>query len=81
MEKRMETSYENDNIVIVSYCNINYVPYLSVLIQSIKANATQNHIYDIIIVEFHISEENKTKITDMCQCGNVKVRLDRKSVV
>lgn len=71
----METSYENDNIVIVSYCNNNYVPYLSVLIQSIKANATQNHIYDIIIVEFHISEENKTKITDMCQCGNVKVRF------
>lgn len=65
------------NIPIFSYCDDNYVPYLAVLVNSIKKNVSKDYIYEVIVAEFDISEENKLIVESMCKETNIKVRFLR----
>ena len=50
----------NDNYVAIAANSSNeYVPYLSVYLESIKANASKDTNYDVIILEQSITDENK----------------------
>ena len=47
------------NIPIILSCDNKYVPYTSVLLTSLKENASDNYFYDILLFQKDISTENK----------------------
>ncbi len=50
----------NDNYVAIAANSSNeYVPYLSVYLESLRANTDDNTNYDVVILEKSISDENK----------------------
>ncbi len=55
----MET---NNSIIIVLAINNNYVPYVSVMIESIIQNAKQKRLYKIYILTSYISLKNKENL-------------------
>lgn len=71
----MKAVSKTEDIIIVSCCNNNYIPYLSVLIKSINKNVSDRYSYEIIIVEFEVSESNKMKVLSMHLNKNVKVKF------
>ena len=55
----------SDNYVVISATSSNeYVPYLSVYLESIKANADEKTNYDVVILEKSITEENKKILSE-----------------
>lgn len=59
-ENEIFPAYENNNVAIFLSANDFYVPYVSVVLESLKYNATKNKNYDVIIVHHDISEKNQT---------------------
>ena len=69
-------AFQENNVAIVLTSSDLYAPYAAVLIQSIIENATDNHNYDIIILETDISSENKCLIQLQIETKvNVSIRF------
>ena len=51
-----------------------YIPYLSVLLQSLVDNVNNNYNYDVIILTKFISEDNKKIIKDTFSKKNISIR-------
>lgn len=57
-------AFKEKNIPIVMASSDAYVSFLSVLLQSIKENASKNYKYDIIVLTQDMREKNKKLITN-----------------
>ena len=55
----LEPVWKDNYVAIAANSSNEYVPYLSVYLESIKANAESNTNYDVVILEQSITEENK----------------------
>ncbi|MBE6445119.1 MAG: DUF4422 domain-containing protein [Alphaproteobacteria bacterium] len=66
----------SDNVIpiVVSSSNL-YVPFLSVLLESIKDTANSKYIYEINVLEQNISTENKLKIKKQYLNSNIKIKF------
>lgn len=62
-----------DDVVIVFACSENFVPYLSVAIQSIVDNASAQRRYDIIVLTRNISPASMITLTRQTKSGNVGI--------
>lgn len=58
-------AFSNNNIPILMASSNEYVPFLSVLLQSIKANSSSDYNYDITVISKGIREHNKTILRNM----------------
>ena len=68
--------YSQNAVAISAACSNEYVPYLSVWLESIKKFASPNNNYDIVILEDNIEEENKTKLKDFFETSsNLSLRF------
>ena len=55
----LEPVWKDNYVAIAANSSNEYVPYLSVYLESIKANAESNTNYDVVILEQSITDENK----------------------
>ena len=62
-----------DDIVIVFACSENFVPYLSVAVQSIIDNASPKRRYDIVVLTRNISPASMITLTRQTNSDNVGV--------
>ena len=62
-----------DDVVIVFACSENFVPYLSVAIQSIVDNASETRRYDIIVLTRNISPASMITLTRQAKSDNVGI--------
>ena len=62
-----------DDIVIVFACSENFVPYLSVAVQSIIDNASPERRYDIVVLTRNISPASMITLTRQANSDNVGV--------
>ena len=62
-----------DDVVIVFACSENFVPYLSVAIQSIVDNASASRRYDIIVLTRNISPTSMITLTRQTKADNVGI--------
>ena len=61
--------------VIVMNCSDEYIHYLNVCLKSIQINSKKNKLYDLVILEKNITEENKNFILKEYNCKNFSVRF------
>lgn len=82
MDNTYITPVYSQNAVVISAASSNeYVPYLSVWLESIKKFASPNNNYDIVILEDSIEEENKKKLKDFFETSeNLSLRFFNPSV-
>lgn len=67
---------EENNIPIVLMSSNFYVPYLSVVIQSIIQHANEKNNYDIIVLNKEITSDNKDILLGMCsKYNNISLRF------
>lgn len=59
---------------IVFATNDNYVPYLSVAIESLKENSNKKNFYDIYVLSTLLSEESQKNLVEM-SADNIHVRI------
>ena len=62
-----------DDVVIVFACSENFVPYLSVAVQSIVENASATRRYDIIVLTRDLSPTSMITLTRQTKSANVGV--------
>lgn len=62
-----------DDVVIVFACSENFVPYLSVAIQSIVDNASAARRYDIVVLTRNISPTSMITLTRQTKSDNVGI--------
>lgn len=62
-----------DDVIIVFACSENFVPYLSVAIQSIIDNASAQRRYDIVILTRDISPASMITLTRQAKTDNVGI--------
>ncbi len=62
-----------DDVVIVFACSENFVPYLSVAIQSIVDNASASRRYDIVVLTRNISPTSMITLTRQTKADNVGI--------
>ena len=65
---------ENAVTVAITSSNV-YVPYLSVLLQSILENSSGQYQYDIVILSNGVTAENKTILAKQISCSNFSIRF------
>lgn len=64
-KKELFPAFSHSNIPILLASSNEYVPFLSVLLQSIIYNSTDSHNYDIIVIENQISKKNQSILLNM----------------
>ena len=62
-----------NDVVIVFACSENFVPYLSVAIQSIVDNANKDRRYDIIVLTRDLSPTSMVTLTRQTKGANVGI--------
>ena len=67
--------FATDCAIIVTSCSNEYVPYLSVCLQSLRENSNAKHNYDIIILESNITRENKNILQTQLMSKNISIRF------
>lgn len=70
-----DPAFEKNNIPIALSASNYYVPYLSVVIESIISNSQKKYNYDLLILNKDITEDNKILLTLQCKKKNVKIRF------
>lgn len=69
-------AFTTNNIPIVLVSSDYYVPYVGVLLESIKEHGSKNNNYDIIILEKNITNKNKKLLkTIIARHKNISVRF------
>ena len=65
-----------DNYVAIALSSSNeYVPYLSVCLESLKENSSENNNYDIVIFEDSITDYNKNLLKKIIEQKNISLRF------
>ena len=67
-------AFAKKNITVIISTDNNYAPYVSVLIASIKAHASKEHNYDIIILDSGLTDTIKEKLSREKQ-ANLSIRF------
>lgn len=67
--------YEKDFSTIVMSSSHEYLPYLSVCLQSLVEHSSTSHCYDIVIMERNIPWEQKEKLKKQIARKNISVRF------
>ncbi len=67
--------FDKNNVAVVFACDNNYVPYLSVAIQSIVDHKKLENNYDIIILNNGIIPYYQKLLKETYQCNNVSIRF------
>lgn len=76
MDELYLTPRFDSNYVAVAMSSSNeYVPYLSVCLQSLLDNSDSKHNYDIIIFERSITDVNKKKLSAQIERTNISLRF------
>ena len=66
----------DDNYTAIFTASSNeYVPYLSVYLQSIIENSNKKHNYDIVVFECSITKENKEMLKEFIKEENISLRF------
>lgn len=73
--KTVNLVYDKNVVSLSVSCSNEYVPYLSVFLESIKQNADAKRNYDIVVFERSISEENKLKLCNRYNSNNMSLRF------
>ncbi len=68
-------AFERSNTAICFACDDNYVPYLSVVLQSLTEHAGSGNNYDIVIIENGVEPYNQKLLTETYAGGNVSIRF------
>ena len=69
-------AFEYNNIPIVLVSSEYYVPYVSVLIESIKKYSSKDNNYDIIILHSSIHKDFQNRIKDsVTEYNNISIRF------
>lgn len=58
-------AFQTNNVPVLLASSNEYVPFLSVLLQSIVCNASEKYNYDVIVIENHITKENQLILKHM----------------
>lgn len=74
-EKNIIPTNIKNNIVLCASSSNEYVPYLSVYLQSIKEHCSDTNNYNIIIFEHNISETNKIKLKEQIRKQNISLHF------
>lgn len=67
--------YNKNYCVLACSSSQEYVPYLSVFLQSIKNKASENYNYDVIVFERSISDEQKLVLVNQIKSSNFSLRF------
>ena len=71
----LKPAFEKNFCCIAVSCSEEYVPYLSVYLQSIKEHASINYNYDVVVFERGISDDRKEQLQKFTECGNIVLRF------
>lgn len=71
----LEPAFKRNNIAIAMSSSDLYAPYVSVLIQSIINNASEENNYDILVLNKDISEKNQKIISEHVNSEHFSVRF------
>jgi lipopolysaccharide biosynthesis glycosyltransferase len=71
----LQPAFAENNIPVVFAVDDNFIPYLSVAIESIIANSSLGCGYDLIILEEKISERNKKRLKTQIKKRNFSLRF------
>lgn len=71
----LKPAFEKNFCCIAVSCSEEYVPYLSVYLQSIKEHASNNYNYDVVVFERGISDDRKEQLQKFTECGNIVLRF------
>lgn len=74
-QKEIEPAFEERNIPIAFSSSDEYVPYLSVCLESLKEHISPENNYDILIFERSITQNNKKILLSIFEEKNVKIRF------
>ena len=73
-QEAIEPAFEKGAVTAMMAANNKYVPYASVMLQSIIENANPNKNYDIILAGSDIADKNKIMLESMAR-PNISVRV------
>lgn len=68
-------AFAERNVAIGVSSSNEYVPFLAVYLQSIRANASPEHNYDILVFERDISPAYKRRLADFAEAPNISLRF------
>ena len=72
----LEPAFSENKVAIAMSCSNEYVPYLSVCLESIKISSSSHKTYDIVVFERSITQDNKKKLLAQIQgLGNFSLRF------
>ncbi len=71
----LEPVFKENYTAIAMSSSDEYIPYLSVCLQSLVEHASDEHYYDIVIFETSISDENKNILREYVQRNNISIRF------
>ncbi|HEB7538874.1 TPA: DUF4422 domain-containing protein, partial [Campylobacter coli] len=68
-------AFEENNIPIIFSCDDNYLPYLTVILYSIKKHSNKDYNYDICVLYDALNQAGMDKIKKFIQDVNISVRF------
>lgn len=72
---KLNPAFPDKNIPIAISCSNKYVPYVSVMLQSVIENSSDDRNYDIIILNKDFEENNKNILKKQCNRPNFSIRF------
>ncbi|EJI4897107.1 DUF4422 domain-containing protein, partial [Campylobacter coli] len=75
LQQEITPAFTDNNIPIIFSCDDNYLPYLAVILHSIKINSSKDYNYDICILYNSLNKENMDKIKNFIQDINISIRF------
>ncbi|WLR26495.1 glycosyltransferase [Campylobacter jejuni] len=75
LQQEITPAFTDNNIPIIFSCDDNYLPYLAVILHSIKINFSKDYNYDICILYNSLNKENMDKIKNFIQDINISIRF------
>ena len=70
----MEPAFADGVLVILS-ANEQYVPYVSVVLQSLRENADPQRNYDVVVLNRDIGPESRSILSQQMQAPNFSLRF------
>lgn len=72
----LEPAFSHNNIAIALSANDYYVPYVSTLLLSLKDHLSEDHCYDVLILNRDISKVSQSSLINLfSDCMSVRVRF------
>ena len=75
MNIKIEKAFKQESVNIVFATNDDYACYMAVALKSLLDNRDVEKLYDIIILESNVTNENMAMITSMCDSEKVSIRF------